>query len=186
MQKASCKRAVARSADTRAASSRRWPSTVGGGHHRLRRDLLADGVRQARAGRVPAAVAPPLDGGAAPRRRARREVFLTEHFRYKPEHGCEEFLRAAAAKASNLWHPVKHRDCWLEYLDSCDASGCHMQVASKRIQHEVVNRRSMQLLAARCLSHTTLLTVRKYARICLYQPWHCRRRSLSSCYSTSA
>ena len=27
---------------------------------------------------------------------------LTEHFRYKPEHGCEEFLRAAAAKASNL------------------------------------------------------------------------------------
>ena len=53
-----------------------------------------------------------------------RQTHVSDYFRYRPDWGCGVFLKSAAAHTQELWHPVKHRECWVEYLDSCTAQGC--------------------------------------------------------------
>ncbi|KAL1522884.1 hypothetical protein AB1Y20_017849 [Prymnesium parvum] len=53
-----------------------------------------------------------------------RKTHVADFFRYRPEWSCETFLMSAAANTQELWHPVKHRECWADYLDSCTAKGC--------------------------------------------------------------
>ena len=54
-----------------------------------------------------------------------RPTAIGEFFRYRPAWGCDDFVGAAARHTHELWHPLKRRDCWVAYLDACDASGCH-------------------------------------------------------------
>lgn len=49
---------------------------------------------------------------------------IGEHFRYRPPQSCADFLAAARAHTQQLWHPVKDRACWVDYLDSCTVNGC--------------------------------------------------------------
>eukprot|EP00316_Scyphosphaera_apsteinii_P002174 CAMPEP_0119348752 /NCGR_PEP_ID=MMETSP1333-20130426/109205_1 /TAXON_ID=418940 /ORGANISM="Scyphosphaera apsteinii, Strain RCC1455" /LENGTH=288 /DNA_ID=CAMNT_0007361343 /DNA_START=418 /DNA_END=1281 /DNA_ORIENTATION=- len=44
-----------------------------------------------------------------------RIAHISDHFRYRPPWRCEAFLRAAAAQAQGLWHPVKNRKCWVDW-----------------------------------------------------------------------
>eukprot|EP00966_Prymnesium_polylepis_P009615 221900-Prymnesium_polylepis.1 len=53
-----------------------------------------------------------------------RKAHLTDYFRYRPDWACGTFLKSAAAHTQELWHPVKHRECWAAFLDSCTARGC--------------------------------------------------------------
>ena len=53
-----------------------------------------------------------------------RQTHVSDYFRYRPDWGCGTFLRSGAAHTQELWHPVKHRECWVEYLDSCTPQGC--------------------------------------------------------------
>eukprot|EP00316_Scyphosphaera_apsteinii_P002260 CAMPEP_0119307680 /NCGR_PEP_ID=MMETSP1333-20130426/8104_1 /TAXON_ID=418940 /ORGANISM="Scyphosphaera apsteinii, Strain RCC1455" /LENGTH=304 /DNA_ID=CAMNT_0007311275 /DNA_START=49 /DNA_END=960 /DNA_ORIENTATION=- len=37
-------------------------------------------------------------------------------FRFRPEHNCSDFLAAVQASRFGLWHPVKERECYVQYL----------------------------------------------------------------------
>ena len=47
-----------------------------------------------------------------------------DRFRFRPSWPCNEFLTAVAAEDAGFWHPVKERECWLGYLDSCNTTAC--------------------------------------------------------------
>lgn len=61
---------------------------------------------------------------------AGEEGRVADYFRYKPAWDCGQFLRSAARGTQDIWHPVKHRSCWLDFLDTCNASGCYGMVLS--------------------------------------------------------
>ena len=60
------------------------------------------------------------------KRRAQAHSHVGDHFRYRPQWECAEFLHnyTAGRATGELWHPVKNRSCWVAYLDSCDPTGC--------------------------------------------------------------
>lgn len=66
------------------------------------------------------------------RARAWRNRSLDYFFRYRPDWECGDFLAAAARHTNELWHPLKLRDCWVDYLDSCTATGCTAPVPPLR------------------------------------------------------
>ena len=47
-----------------------------------------------------------------------------DRFRFRPPWPCDEFVAAVAAEDAGFWHPVKERECWLGYLDSCNTTAC--------------------------------------------------------------
>eukprot|EP00965_Chrysotila_dentata_P074490 2460155-Pleurochrysis_carterae.AAC.5 len=58
-----------------------------------------------------------------------RTTQVANYFRFRPNWHCSEFLPAGIAHTQELWHPVKHRECWVNYLDSCTADGCNASLA---------------------------------------------------------
>ena len=66
------------------------------------------------------------------RAREWRNRSLDYFFRYRPDWECADFLGAAARHTSELWHPLKMRGCWVDFLDSCNATGCTAAVPPLR------------------------------------------------------
>ena len=54
-----------------------------------------------------------------------RPTMIADFFRFRPVWECADFVGAASRHTHEIWHPLKERDCWVQYLDACDASGCH-------------------------------------------------------------
>ena len=50
-------------------------------------------------------------------------VRLATHFRFRPEHSCEDFVDALADESGDIWHPVKQRGCIVEALGLRDTGG---------------------------------------------------------------
>ena len=40
-----------------------------------------------------------------------------DHFRYRPDHSCADFLAARKRGDGDVWHPVKLRGCFVEWLE---------------------------------------------------------------------
>ena len=43
-----------------------------------------------------------------------------EHFRYRPDHACEDYLPARKRGEGDVWHPVKSRGCYVRWLEARD------------------------------------------------------------------
>ena len=39
------------------------------------------------------------------------------HVRYRPGYTCEDFLRAYLADSNELWHPIKNRTCFAQFVE---------------------------------------------------------------------
>jgi len=61
----------------------------------------------------------------------------TSFFRYNPCWKCDAFLRAAAAYNSRqqLWHPVKSRECWADYLDATSSGTQEVALGPAKATH---------------------------------------------------
>ena len=46
-----------------------------------------------------------------------------DHFRFRPDHACEDFLNARGNGTADVWHPVKLRGCFVEWVDKRGAEG---------------------------------------------------------------
>ena len=80
-----------------------------------------------RGGTTPCAVAPAGGSGGGGSARGARCAWASppaDRFRFRPSWPCDDFVAAVAAEDAGFWHPVKERECWRAYLDSCNASGC--------------------------------------------------------------
>ena len=42
------------------------------------------------------------------------------HFRFRPDHPCDDFLAARQQSEGDVWHPVKERRCFVKWLEEHD------------------------------------------------------------------
>lgn len=57
------------------------------------------------------------------------------HFRFRPNWNCTTFLRSAMSVSRPLlWHPVKRRQCWADYLDACGGNSSRPGSCARLLQ----------------------------------------------------